>query len=109
MTGPVSFWTAERIEQLRKLWDAGLSARQIAAEIGNCTRNAVIGKVHRLALTGRAKVKPTKQSRAARPSRIGQSVARVSAKRATPMPRINRDDWLPDAPPLPKGGHYQPV
>ena len=48
-------WSDERVEQLRKLWEAGLSASQIAAELGNVTRNAVIGKVHRLGLSGRAK------------------------------------------------------
>ncbi len=44
-----------RVEQLKKLWEGGLSASQIAAELGNVTRNAVIGKVHRLGLSGRAK------------------------------------------------------
>ncbi|MBI3701695.1 MAG: GcrA family cell cycle regulator [Afipia sp.] len=48
-------WTDDRVEQLKKLWEAGLSASQIAAELGNITRNAVIGKVHRLGLSGRAK------------------------------------------------------
>src|SRR4051812_12491117 len=48
-------WTDDRVEQLKKLWEAGLSASQIAAELGNVTRNAVIGKVHRLGLSGRAK------------------------------------------------------
>src|SRR6202007_292560 len=48
-------WTDDRIEQLKKLWEGGLSASQIAAELGNVTRNAVIGKVHRLGLSGRAK------------------------------------------------------
>ncbi len=48
-------WTDERVEQLKKLWSDGLSASQIAAELGNVTRNAVIGKVHRLGLSGRAK------------------------------------------------------
>jgi GcrA cell cycle regulator len=40
---------------LKKLWADGLSASQIAAELGGITRNAVIGKVHRLGLSGRAK------------------------------------------------------
>ena len=40
-------WSDDRVEQLKKLWEAGLSASQIAAELGNVTRNAVIGKVHR--------------------------------------------------------------
>jgi GcrA cell cycle regulator len=48
-------WTDERVEQLKKLWSDGLSASQIAAELGGITRNAVIGKVHRLGLSGRAK------------------------------------------------------
>jgi GcrA cell cycle regulator len=48
-------WTEERVENLKKLWGEGLSASQIAAELGGITRNAVIGKVHRLGLSGRAK------------------------------------------------------
>src|ERR1700691_4762226 len=48
-------WTDERVELLKKLWSDGLSASQIAAELGGITRNAVIGKVHRLGLPGRAK------------------------------------------------------
>ena len=43
-------WTDERVELLKKLWADGLSASQIAAELGGVTRNAVIGKVHRLGL-----------------------------------------------------------
>ena len=46
-------WTDERVETLKKLWADGLSASQIAAELGGITRNAVIGKVHRLGLSGR--------------------------------------------------------
>jgi len=49
-------WTDERVELLKKLWMEGFSASQIAAELGDgVTRNAVIGKVHRLKLSGRAK------------------------------------------------------
>ena len=48
-------WTDERVEMLKKLWADGLSASQIAGELGGITRNAVIGKVHRLGLSGRAK------------------------------------------------------
>jgi len=48
-------WTEERVELLKKLWSDGLSASQIAGELGSVTRNAVIGKVHRLGLSGRAK------------------------------------------------------
>ena len=48
-------WTDERVERLKKLWLDGLSASQIALELGGVTRNAVIGKVHRLGLSGRAR------------------------------------------------------
>lgn len=48
-------WTDDRVELLKKLWSEGLSASQIAAQLGGVTRNAVIGKVHRLSLSGRAK------------------------------------------------------
>lgn len=47
-------WTDEKIEKLKKLWGKGLTASQIAAEIGDgITRNAVIGKAHRLKLPSR--------------------------------------------------------
>ena len=46
----VETWTAERIEQLRHCVGSGLTCSQIAAEIG-VTRNAVIGKIHRLGLS----------------------------------------------------------
>ena len=64
-------WTDERVELLKKLWQDGLSASQIAAELGGVTRNAVIGKVHRLGLSGRGQ--PTssiKRQRRTHPSGI---------------------------------------
>ncbi|MCP8941081.1 GcrA cell cycle regulator [Alsobacter sp. SYSU M60028] len=64
-------WTDERVELLKRLWNQGLSASQIAGELGaGVTRNAVIGKVHRLGLSGRAKspapaaARPRKATRA---------------------------------------------
>lgn len=47
-------WSLEMEEQLKKLWADGLSCSQIAKKIGGVSRNAVIGKVHRLGLSGRA-------------------------------------------------------
>ena len=46
-------WTDERVEILKKMWGEGKSASQIAKELGGVTRNAVIGKVHRLGLSNR--------------------------------------------------------
>jgi GcrA cell cycle regulator len=47
-------WTDERVELLKKMWTEGQSASQIAKELGGVTRNAVIGKVHRLGLSNRS-------------------------------------------------------
>ena len=56
-------WNDDRVEQLKKLWADGLSASQIAAQLGEVTRNAVIGKVHRLGLATRASSNRTNSSR----------------------------------------------
>ena len=75
-------WTDERVELLKKLWSDGLSASQIAAELGGITRNAVIGKVHRLGLSGRAKSssngapRPRKARSPAHMLRIGRGAIR---------------------------------
>jgi GcrA cell cycle regulator len=72
-------WTDERVALLRKLWTEGLSASQIAKQLGGVTRNAVIGKVHRLGLAGRATPsRPAKRPvRASRPRMIGPSAPRL--------------------------------
>jgi GcrA cell cycle regulator len=70
-------WTDERVETLKKLWADGLSASQIAAELGGVTRNAVIGKVHRLGLSGRAK-SPTSAAPRPRKPRSHSHMLRVS-------------------------------
>ena len=46
-------WTDERIEKLTKMWEGGSTASQIADELGGVSRNAVIGKAHRLGLKAR--------------------------------------------------------
>jgi GcrA cell cycle regulator len=52
-------WTDERIERLKELWSQGITASQIADELGGVSRNAVIGKAHRLGLQSRpSPVKP---------------------------------------------------
>ncbi len=75
-------WTDERVELLKKLWSDGLSASQIAAELGNVTRNAVIGKVHRLGLSGRAKS-------AAQPAAPRNAAPRKTPPRAPSHPMAN--------------------
>ena len=67
-------WTEERVELLKKLWADGLSASQIAAQLGGVTRNAVIGKVHRLGLSGRAKSPSSMVPRARKPRPASHSM-----------------------------------
>src|SRR5688572_2152409 len=73
-------WTDERVELLKKLWADGLSASQIAGELGGITRNAVIGKVHRLGLSGRAKSASSSAPRVRKPRthmlRVGRTMSR---------------------------------
>ncbi|WP_018700497.1 GcrA family cell cycle regulator [Amorphus coralli] len=61
-------WTEERVALLEKLWAEGLSASQIAGQLGGITRNAVIGKIHRLGLSGRAKAPSASRPRKPRPA-----------------------------------------
>ncbi len=65
-------WTDDRVESLKRLWQEGLSASQIAGRLGGVTRNAVIGKVHRLGLSGRATTSRQKSHRPRRPAAATQ-------------------------------------
>jgi GcrA cell cycle regulator len=84
MTDAGITWTDDRVEQLKKLWSDGLSASQIAAEIGGVTRNAVIGKVHRLGLSGRGK---TKAASSQRPRKVTRSPSAPTPITQQPAPR----------------------
>ncbi len=83
-------WTDERVELLKKLWAEGLSASQIAAQLGNVSRNAVIGKVHRLKLSsrGRATAAPAAKKKVAPAASAPIQKATVTAAaRPTPAPQ----------------------
>lgn len=71
-------WTDERVEVLKKMWGEGQSASVIAKELGGVTRNAVIGKVHRLGLSNRV------TSTTAKPAAKDKSKVEVKAKPAAP-------------------------
>ena len=77
-------WTDDRVETLKRMWGEGQSASQIAKELGGVTRNAVIGKVHRLGLSNRTggaapKHAPKAEPRA-KPSTAAKPEARVRAE-----------------------------
>jgi GcrA cell cycle regulator len=86
-------WTDERVETLKKLWQEGHSASQIAKQLGGVTRNAVIGKVHRLGLSGRAA--PSQPARPlykpARPPRTTVS-STPATERTAAQPSIRRSE-----------------
>jgi GcrA cell cycle regulator len=81
-------WSDERVELLKKMWGEGQSASQIAKELGGVTRNAVIGKVHRLGLSNRngsgGTSEPTKAKPAAKPA-AAKAKPKAAAK-PTPKP-----------------------
>ena len=69
-------WTDERIDQLKALWDKGLTASQIAEELGGVSRNAVIGKAHRLGLKSRpSPVKANDADKKAAPKKAAPAAA----------------------------------
>jgi len=85
-------WTDERVELLKKMWTEGQSASQIAKELGGVTRNAVIGKVHRLGLSNRtggstptpaaAPAKPAAQAAKDKPAAKPKPETKVAAPKA---------------------------
>ena len=109
-------WTDDRVEILKKLWVEGQSASQIAKELGGVTRNAVIGKVHRLGLSNRATSSSSSKSDAkSKPSvksmsdtkRVSNktSASKVTSANSPSEPRSNvtslRRQIIPAGQPLP--------
>lgn len=82
-------WTDERIEQLRTMWTKGMTASQIAEELGGVSRNAVIGKAHRLGLQSR-------------PSPVKANDGEDAPARKPAAPRAKAAPAAPAAAPAPK-------
>jgi GcrA cell cycle regulator len=81
-------WTEERIAMLTRLWQEGFSASQVARQLGSVSRSAVIGKIHRLGIAGRAT--PSRPNPlGGRPSTCGRASA-GGARRAIAAPRPPR-------------------
>ncbi|MDG1764757.1 MAG: GcrA family cell cycle regulator [Paracoccaceae bacterium] len=109
-------WTDDRVEILKKLWVEGQSASQIAKELGGVTRNAVIGKVHRLGLSNRATSSSSSKSDTksktsvksmSDPKRVSNktSTSKVTSANSPSEPRSNvtslRRQIIPAGQPLP--------
>ena len=76
-------WTDERIDSLKNMWEKGLTASQIAEELGGVSRNAVIGKAHRLGLKSRPSPVKSK-AKLAKPTKAAPPVKKVAVKPAAP-------------------------
>lgn len=114
-------WTDERIEKLTKMWEGGATASQIAEELGGVSRNAVIGKAHRLGLKARpSPVKANDKPEApaapvAKPARPAAETPRVEAAPtraaeapASPRPVASAPAAAPAAPPAPAAAPAAP-
>lgn len=101
-------WTDERIAKLTKMWEGGATASQIADDLGGVSRNAVIGKAHRLGLKARpSPVKPNEKSEtpakpapvAAKPAPAAKPAAAAPAPRpSTSTVNFSSDPAVPTAP-----------
>lgn len=103
-------WTDERVEILKRMWAEGQSASQIAKELGGVTRNAVIGKVHRLGLSNRnqgtaapeAEAKPAAPAAAApEPKAKPEPKPEPKTESAAPPMSAARRAIIPAGQPLP--------
>lgn len=95
-------WTDERVETLKRMWAEGQSASQIAKELGGVTRNAVIGKVHRLGLSNRVEGEDQPAAPAApEPQPVAEPVAAAApaeAPRVEPEPEPEPEAETAEAP-----------
>jgi GcrA cell cycle regulator len=113
-------WTDERVETLKRMWSEGQSASQIARELGGVTRNAVIGKVHRLGLSNRAgsaqgeeeAVEPVAEVEATEPvaaEAAGEAKAEAGAADAAQTPALRKSALIGQPlPPQPAASEISP-
>jgi GcrA cell cycle regulator len=99
-------WTEERIERLKTMWTEGATASQIADELGGVSRNAVIGKAHRLGLEARpSPVKPGEEKEHRAPAAAAPAPKPTPAERPAPRtaaaPAASAPEQAPAAPASP--------
>ncbi|MFZ5747535.1 MAG: GcrA family cell cycle regulator [Pseudomonadota bacterium] len=109
-------WTEERIEALKKMWDSGKTATQIAEELGGVSRNAVIGKAHRLGLQSRpspvkaneAKAETARAAAPPAPTPAAEPRPATRASAPTPAPAPAPSAAAPAEPAAPTAGAESP-
>ena len=101
-------WTDERIEKLTKMWESGATASQIADELGGVSRNAVIGKAHRLGL--KARPSPVKAAeKQAKKASSGAKKAKPAASKPAPAPAKEKRAAEPAPPSPPRPSQAPPA
>lgn len=89
-------WTEERIATLTKMWEGGATASEIATELGGVSRNAVIGKAHRLGL--KARPSPVKANEKKKAAKKKEAAAKPVAAKPKPKPPAPKKAKEPEAP-----------
>ena len=105
-------WTDERIDRLKTMWEKGLTASQIAEDLGGVSRNAVIGKAHRLGLQSRPSPVKANETTAATPKTAPARVASPPPPPPPPPPAASRSiipPYVPQAPSGPTGAQLRSV
>ena len=101
-------WTDDRVETLKRMWGEGQSASQIAKELGGVTRNAVIGKVHRLGLSNRVEGEEAAAAAPVPPAPEPAPAAAAAAAAATDRPARAVKAEPPAAMPEPEAATAEP-
>ena len=91
-------WTEEKVEKLKELWGKGSTASQIAEIIGGLSRNAVIGKAHRLNLSAKIKTRPTSSNQNFEQSQINRNTGSKKVRRNKFKSLIIEKDFEPENP-----------
>ena len=91
-------WTEEKVEKLKELWGKGNTASQIAEIIGGISRNAVIGKAHRLNLSAKIKTRSTSVNQNSKSYQENKKIKQVRGRRSKFKSLIIEKDFEPENP-----------
>ena len=94
----MSLWTEERVKKLRELWGKGNTASQIAEIIGGISRNAVIGKAHRLNLSAKIKTRTATSNESFENSILNKNVKIKRGRKSKFKSLIIEKDFEPENP-----------
>ena len=94
----MSLWTEERVKKLRELWGKGNTASQIAEIIGGISRNAVIGKAHRLNLSAKIKTRTAASNESFENSILNKNVKIKRGRKSKFKSLIIEKDFEPENP-----------